>query len=109
MRIQAKLKLGYYPLAPAEANRIRKHLAFTADPASVLDPCVGTGAALCVLTEGAAARRYGVELDSYRAAEARQRLDEVIQGSAFDTHAPVESFSLVYLNPPLSERFFPYV
>ena len=27
-------------------------------------------------------------------------LDEVIQGSAFDTHAPVESFSLLYLNPP---------
>jgi hypothetical protein len=41
-----------------------------------------------------------VELDAYRAEEARKVLDEVIQGSAFDTHAPVESFSLVYLNPP---------
>ncbi len=100
MRTQAKLKLGHYPLAPAEARRIRKYLRFASEPASVLDPCVGTGAALRALTDGAAVRRYGVELDAYRADEARKLLDEVIQGSAFDTHAPVESFSMVYLNPP---------
>jgi hypothetical protein len=53
-----------------------------------------------VLTACASVRTYGIELDAYRAAEARDVLDEVIQGSAFDTHAPVESFSLLYLNPP---------
>jgi len=100
VRIQAKLKLGYYPLNAVDAGRIRKHLQFSVEPSSLLDPCAGTGAALFALTEGAYAKRYGVELDSYRAAEARRTLDEVIQGSAFDTHAPVESFSLVYLNPP---------
>jgi tRNA1(Val) A37 N6-methylase TrmN6 len=100
MRTQARLKLGYYPLAPVEATRIRRYLQFCPGIASVLDPCVGTGAALCALTEGAQVRRYGVELDSYRAAEARQRLDDVIQGNIFFTHAAVESFSLVYLNPP---------
>jgi len=100
VRIQAKLKLGYYPLNPIDAGRIRKHLQFSSEPASVLDPCAGTGAALCALTEGANAKRYGVELDSYRAAEARRNLDEAIQGNAFDAHASVESFSLVYLNPP---------
>jgi tRNA1(Val) A37 N6-methylase TrmN6 len=100
MRTQARLKLGYYPLAPVEASRIRGYLQFSPGIASVLDPCAGTGAALCALTEGAEVRRYGVELDSYRAAEARQRLDEVVQGNTFVTHAPVESFSLVYLNPP---------
>jgi hypothetical protein len=52
------------------------------------------------LTDGAAVRRYGVELDAYRSEEACKNLDEVVQGNAFDTHAPVESFSLVYLNPP---------
>jgi hypothetical protein len=41
-----------------------------------------------------------VELDAYRAREAQQVFDDVIQGSAFDAHAAVESFSLVYLNPP---------
>jgi len=50
--------------------------------------------------EVARSRRYGVELDSYRAEEARNVLDEVIQGSTFETLAPVESFSLLYLNPP---------
>ena len=84
----------------AEAARIRRFLQFSGESASVLDPCAGTGAALVGLTDKAAVRRYGVELDAYRAEEARKVLDEVIQGSAFDTHAPVESFSMVYLNPP---------
>jgi hypothetical protein len=100
MRTQAKLKLGYYPLAAAEARRIRNHLHFPLEAASVLDPCAGTGAALHTLSDSATVIRYGVELDAHRAGEARTLLDDVIQGSAFDTHAPVESFSLVYLNPP---------
>ena len=37
MRIQAKLKLGYYPLALAEARRIRNYLQFPEEPASILD------------------------------------------------------------------------
>jgi tRNA1(Val) A37 N6-methylase TrmN6 len=100
MRTQAKLKLGYFPLAPAEARRIRNYLHFPEEAASILDPCVGTGAALSILSEGVAVRRYGIELDAHRAEEAGRLLDEVVQGSAFDTHAPVESFSLLYLNPP---------
>ena len=100
MRTQAKLKLGYYPMAAPEARRIRNYLQFPVEAASVLDPCAGTGAALRTLSDGAAVTRYGVELDAHRAGEARELLDEVIQGSAFDTHAPVESFSLLYLNPP---------
>jgi tRNA1(Val) A37 N6-methylase TrmN6 len=100
LRTQAKLKLAYYPLALAEAKRIRGFLQFEREAASVLDPCAGTGAALRALTDDAAVRRYGVELDAYRSEEARKTLDEVVHGSAFDTHAPVESFSLIYLNPP---------
>ncbi len=100
MRLKAKLKLGYYPLPEAEATRIRKYLQFSNQPASILDPCAGTGAALYTLSDGAAVRRYGIELDAYRAGEARNIIDDVIQGSAFDTHVPVESFSLLYLNPP---------
>jgi tRNA1(Val) A37 N6-methylase TrmN6 len=100
MRTQAKLKLGYYPLVPTEARRIRNYLQFADGSATVVDPCSGTGAALLTLTVGAPVRRYGIELDAYRAEEARKILDEVIHGSAFDTHAPVDSFSLAYLNPP---------
>jgi tRNA1(Val) A37 N6-methylase TrmN6 len=99
-RTQSKLKLGYYPLALAETRRIRNYLQFPNEPASILDPCAGTGTALRTLSDREAVRRYGVELDAYRAEEASKILDEVIHGNAFDAHAAVDSFSLLYLNPP---------
>ncbi len=79
---------------------MRRLVRFPAEQCQVLDPCSGTGAALKSLSSDSSARMHGIELDAYRAAEARDVLDEVIQGSAFDTHSPVESFSLLYLNPP---------
>lgn len=100
MRIQGKLKLGYYPLPKSEVQRMRRCIRFPAEQCQALDPCSGTGAALKMLTAGSRARMHGIELDAYRAEEAQSVLDEVIQGSVFDTHAPVESFSLLYLNPP---------
>ena len=90
MRSSAKLKLGYYPLAPAEADRIRRFLQLQGE-ASVLDPCAGTGAALRTITQDAPVLRYGIELDAYRAGEAKRVLDHVVQGSVFESHAPVES------------------
>lgn len=45
-------------------------------------------------------RRYGIELDAYRAERARELAETVIQGSCLDVHCPAESFSLLYLNPP---------
>lgn len=100
MRIRGRLKLGYYPLPESEAQRTRRFFLFSAEQCQALDPCSGTGAALKAFTAGASVRTHGIELDAYRAAEARDVLDEVIQGSAFDTHAPAESLSLLYLNPP---------
>jgi hypothetical protein len=102
-RNASRLKLGYYPLVPGEAQRLRRFLEFPAECAA-LDPCVGTGAALQAVACEARARRYGIELDSFRAIEAERVLDEVVQGSAFDTHCPVESFSLLYLNPPYDDE-----
>lgn len=100
MRSEGRMRLGYYPLDSREAQRIRRFLQFPNEPASVLDPCAGTGAALLAITENSDSKRYGIELDSHRALEARGALDEVVQGNAFDAKAPVESFSLLYLNPP---------
>ena len=102
-RLASRIKLGYYPLPEAEARRIRRCLQFPAESAA-LDPCAGTGTALRLITEAADCRRYGVELDSFRAAEAKTILDEVVQGSVFDSHCPVESFSLLYLNPPYDDE-----
>ncbi len=65
-RNAARLKMGYYPLPVSEAARLRALLNFTG-PASVVDPCVGQGTALEIITQGAEVRRYGVELDAERA------------------------------------------
>jgi hypothetical protein len=65
-RNAARLKMGYYPLPESEAVRLRALLQFTG-PASVVDPCVGQGTALEIITQGAEVRRYGVELDAERA------------------------------------------
>jgi SAM-dependent methyltransferase len=101
MRQVARLKLGYYPLPRAEGPRIGKMLSFGAEPTSVLDPCVGGGEALHVVTSGATAcQYYGIELDADRADAAERSGIATIQGNTFDVHAKVEQFSLLYLNPP---------
>ena len=99
MRNVARLKMGYYPLPEAEGVKLRSLLSF-AGPASVIDPCVGQGTALHLVTSDAQVRRYGVELDAERARIASANGIETIQGNAFDAIARPESFSLLYLNPP---------
>lgn len=99
MRPVAKLKMGFYPLPLPEAERIRRFMHFQSSCA-VIDPCTGDGTAFAVITGEAPALRYGIELDAYRAEQARAMAHEVIHGSAFDVHCSVESASLLYLNPP---------
>ena len=99
MRHAARLKMGYYPLPECEGEKLRSLLTYT-QPASVIDPCVGQGTALHVITRDAPVRRYGVELDAERARIASSKGIETIQGNAFDAIAKLESFSLLYLNPP---------
>jgi len=100
MRNAARLKLCYYPLPGTEAARLRNLFESPANGASVLDPCVGTGAALIHITQDLPVSRYGVELDAARAREASSSGISTIHGNIFGTSAPSESFSLLYLNPP---------
>ena len=100
MRLSGKLKCGFYPLPLVEAETIRNRLWFPLVGFSALDPCIGDGAAFARITADAKTRRYGIELDAYRAEQARRVADSVIQGSCFDVHCAVDSFSLLYLNPP---------
>ena len=100
MRLAGRERLGFYPLPIAEAKRIRIFLQFPEQVCSALDPCIGEGVAFAELTRDAKTRRYGIELEAQRAALARSSADEVIHGDCFDVQCPVESFSLVYLNPP---------
>ena len=100
MRLAGRERLGFYPLPIAEAKRIRNFLHFPEQICSTLDPCAGEGTALAEVTRDAKTVRYGIELDAQRATLARSSADEVIHGNCFDVQCAVESFSLIYLNPP---------
>jgi hypothetical protein len=100
MRLAGRERLGFYPLPIPEAGRIRRFLAFPDKECCALDPCVGDGAAFAEITSNTRVLRYGVELDAGRAEQARLKGIEVIHGNCFDVQCPVESFSMIYLNPP---------
>ncbi len=100
MRLAGRERLGFYPLPAREAERIRRFLVFPDKPCCALDPCVGEGAAFAEIASDKNVLRYGVELDAGRAEQARTKGIEVIHGNCFDVQCPVESFSLIYLNPP---------
>ena len=100
MRIAARSKLGFYPLPLPEAARMRRFLAFPDMQCCAVDPCVGDGAAFTEIASDKKVLRYGVELDAGRAEQARTKGIDVIHGNGFDVQCPVESFSLIYLNPP---------
>ena len=100
MRFVGKSRLGFYPLPVSEAQQIRRFLLFPDQPSSALDPCVGDGVAFEAITSGASVLRYGIELDAYRAEQAKRRIPNVIQGNTLEVQCAVESFGLLYLNPP---------
>jgi hypothetical protein len=100
MRAAGRLRLGFYPLPLSEAQRIRQWLSFPDTLSSAVDPCVGDGVAFEAITSRAEVHRYGIELDAYRAEQARGQIPNVVHGNALEVHCAVESFSLLYLNPP---------
>jgi len=100
LRLVGKVRLGFYPLPAAEASRIRAILRFPLTPWTALDPCVGDGVAFAAITADPGVLRYGIEIDAYRAEQTRERVATVVHGNALETHCSVDSFSLLYLNPP---------
>jgi hypothetical protein len=100
MRLAGKGKLGFFRLPVAEAKRIRRFLQFPETSCAAVDPCIGDGLAFAAITADAQVQQYGIELDSYRAAQASAVTGQIVQGSCLDMHCPAESFSLLYLNPP---------
>jgi hypothetical protein len=100
VRFQGKSRLGFYPLPLPESQRIRRFLSFPDQSTSAVDPCVGDGAAFEAITSAAGVLRYGIELDAFRAEQARQRIPNVIQGNTLEVQCAVECFGLLYSNPP---------
>ena len=99
MRAHGQTKLGFFPLPLVEAERLRTRLHFD-EQFSALDPCVGDGVAFAHLLRDSPARRYGIEIDAYRAEQAGGLGIETLQADAMDVRCPAESLSLLYLNPP---------
>ena len=104
-RLAAKARCNYYPLPDSEAKLIRSCLMYPDQQFSALDPCAGEGRAMAILTETPKAVLYGIEIDAYRAEAASNVLHRVIQGDALNAHTRVESFGLIYCNPPFDDEF----
>jgi len=99
MRFQGQAKLGFFPLPPSEAVRLKPWLIFP-EQFSALDPCIGDGVAFTTLLDSTSAMRYGIEIDVHRSAQARSLGIEVLQANTLDVRCSAESASLIYLNPP---------
>jgi hypothetical protein len=112
MRLAAQMQGGFYP-APAEA--VAHAAAFLRppldQPCAILDPCAGEGAALRQLVDRLKCppnMTFGIELDDGRAGQLRATLPEahlLAPASFFGCHASMNSFSLVWLNPPFDYSY----
>lgn len=100
MRHEGRIKMGYYPTPLTVVDRIRSFISFPEEEASLLDPCCGEGLALERLSGDANAETFGIELDGFRADQAKDRLDRVMKGSYEDARITNNAFSCLYLNPP---------
>lgn len=99
MRLEARVKMGYYPTPLMVVERIKSFIRFP-ENASILDPCCGEGNALQKLAEGTGAKTYGIEVDEFRAEEAKTKLDHVLKCGYEQTRISNAVFSCLFLNPP---------
>lgn len=92
-RNAARLKMGYYPLSPSDALRLRSLLDFPVQ-STAFDPS-GTGAALLTLTQNAAVEFHAVELDTARGAAAAENDIRIIDTAGRKRAAAVRIDQLV--------------
>src|SRR5258708_10562171 len=97
VRPHGQTKLGFFPLPAAEAKRLKNWLTFP-ERFSAIDPCVGDGVAFAQLLQDVPAHRYGIEIDAYRAEQAKVIGIETLQANGMDVRCQPEAFSLLYLN-----------
>ena len=100
MRLEAAVKMGYYPTPPGVSERIGSFMQFPEHRVNLLDPCCGEGLALRGLASGTDAVAYGIELDAHRAEQARTHLDHVLKCGYEDARISNNAFSCLLLNPP---------
>ncbi|MBN1887248.1 MAG: hypothetical protein JW850_04640 [Thermoflexales bacterium] len=111
MRLEGQTKLGYYPTPDKQTGLIATWLK-PAEPGlkiaslvlgqviKAFDPCCGKGEALAYLAAHLKAESYGIELSDSRAAEAKTRLDHVVNCGYEYAILAGGTFSFCLLNPP---------
>src|SRR5260221_11900042 len=100
IRPAGRMRLDFFSLREAEARRVHSFFQFPNQSSPGLDACIGDGVAFSQIASGEKGLRYGIELEANRAEAARALVNDLVQGNCFDVQCPVESLSLIYLNPP---------
>ena len=100
MRLEGRVLMGYYSTPLCVVERVKAFLKFPDSKINVLDPCCGEGEALKALVDGKNAETYGVELDVYRAEEAKKKINHVLKCGIEEARISNKVFSILWLNPP---------
>ena len=99
MRLEGKIKMGYYPTPKSISERIKPFLNFPKEY-TVLDPCCGEGDALLDIIDRNG-KTYGVELDWLRYEKASiKNITRILHSGYEELKAPYNAFSILFLNPP---------
>jgi len=105
MRLAGRIKLGFYPTPISVVGRIKSFISVPENQSvNAFDPCCGEGLALKHFTTDWNCKIYGIELDEYRAEEAKMVLDNVLKCSYTKTRITNACFSVLFLNPPYDDE-----
>ena len=111
MRLAAQMRGGFYP-APMEAiAHAASFLRPPPEPWTICDPCAGEGAAIKQLGDLLVCPQsmiYAIELDDNRAEKVRDTLPEahvLAPASFFGCRATMNSFTMIFLNPPFDDNY----
>ena len=100
MRLAGREAMGYYPTPISVIERITSFIHEPKQPVTILDPCAGEGLAATKLADAISAETYGIELDAFRAREAKTRIQHVLHCGFEEARITNRAFSCLFLNPP---------
>ncbi len=92
--------MGYYPTPISVIEKIRSFIHEPKQSVTILDPCVGEGLAVAKLAAALSAETYGIELDAFRAREAKTRIQHILHCGFEEARITNRAFSCLFLNPP---------
>lgn len=107
MRLEAKIKSGYYPLPLEAVPSIAEKIKVSPDT-TIYDPCAGRGDAVIAIAEALGIKHqniYATELDHGRHASLKEKLGErAFEPCDFLADRIWGTPSIVYCNPPFDDE-----